>query len=514
MTVSQLATTHRALLASSRKILAAERMDKLIHALAQAPTDVTLTIWGDGPDRVRLERLAAAYGLGGRLTLTSESPAREDFRLTFPSPLNVERAFVHELHNGSTPLQLDPGGLFSPKAGCVRTLGELVELLWQPEDLAALRRSSDAVLRDERVVVVSSLPTHYRLPLFESVAERLKTAGGAFRAIFLAGGRPDRDKWMALGRFAFDYEVARSVTPVGALRRRLPLDLIRRIRAFEPTIVVSGGLSLPVSGRIARWTNGRDVVFGVWSGETLTTAAQRRRFQRFGRRRIARAAVFGISYGSASDDYLQSLHPALPVVHARNSTGVRPTCPRQRAGGIRVLAVGRAYPGKEMDLPVRALRRRPALDCTLVVVGDGPELPNILQSASGDSRVSVLGAVSSDQILEHFRAADVFLFPSRIDVFGLVLVEALGSGVATIANRSAGGVADLALEGTNCLVIDSVDPEEWASAIERLVLDADLRRRLGEAGARTISRRWTLAHSAEAFLAGLRLAASLKGAPA
>ncbi len=73
-----------------------------------------------------------------------------------------------------------------------------------------------------------------------------------------------------------------------------------------------------------------------------------------------------------------------------------------------------------------------------------------------------------------------FVFPSQIDVFGLVVVEALGAGLATVMNSAAGSAEDLAVDGENCLVVDGADPETWAAAIEALVLDEELRTRLGE----------------------------------
>ena len=81
--------------------------------------------------------------------------------------------------------------------------------------------------------------------------------------------------------------------------------------------------------------------------------------------------------------------------------------------------------------------------------------------------------------------ADVFLFPSRYDVFGLAVVEAMGAGLATVVSSLSGAVDDLCVTERNCLVVDG-GRDEWATAIERLVGDSELRSRLGAAAARTI----------------------------
>ncbi len=72
-------------------------------------------------------------------------------------------------------------------------------------------------------------------------------------------------------------------------------------------------------------------------------------------------------------------------------------------------------------------------------------------------------------------------------------------------SRYPGCTADLAVDGVNSVVLEGTDTQPWAEAVETLVRDTHLRERLGEAASRTISRRWTIEHSADAFVAGLRL---------
>src|SRR4051812_36296945 len=124
-----MSTETRMLLASSKRIIETDRFDRLVQALAQLPSAVTATILGDGPDRPRLEQLAAAYGLGERLSFATQPPVNGAFRIVFPSPLNAERAILREVHGSLLPVRVDPDGPFAPDDGRVRTLGELVEVL-------------------------------------------------------------------------------------------------------------------------------------------------------------------------------------------------------------------------------------------------------------------------------------------------------------------------------------------------------------------------------------------------
>ena len=120
------------------------------------------------------------------------------------------------------------------------------------------------------------------------------------------------------------------------------------------------------------------------------------------------------------------------------------------------------------------------------------------------------GAVPSSKVLEYYRASDVFLFPSEIDVFGLVVVEALGAGLSTLVSRSPGVVADLCANGKNSIVVSEQSVQMWADCLRNVITDADLRSALSVAARHTISRRWTIEHSAEAFVSGLRAAREVR----
>lgn len=70
------------------------------------------------------------------------------------------------------------------------------------------------------------------------------------------------------------------------------------------------------------------------------------------------------------------------------------------------------------------------LDGTKVVVGDGPMLAEL---RGRYSRVHFTGAKRGEDLARHYASADVFVFPSRTDTFGLVMLEALASGVPVAA---------------------------------------------------------------------------------
>jgi len=78
---------------------------------------------------------------------------------------------------------------------------------------------------------------------------------------------------------------------------------------------------------------------------------------------------------------------------------------------------------------------------------------------------------------------DIFAFPSHAEAFGSVLVEAMALEKPTVASNC-DGTLDIVVDGKTGLFVHPGNGRELASALERLILDPDLRRRLGEEGRR------------------------------
>jgi glycosyltransferase involved in cell wall biosynthesis len=100
---------------------------------------------------------------------------------------------------------------------------------------------------------------------------------------------------------------------------------------------------------------------------------------------------------------------------------------------------------------------------TRVVIGDGPARPS-LQAEFPDVRF--LGFKHGDDLARHVAACDVFVFPSRTDTFGLVLLEAMACGLP-VAAYPVTGPLDVVVDG----VTGSLDEDLRAAALRCLALD-------------------------------------------
>ena len=168
---------------------------------------------------------------------------------------------------------------------------------------------------------------------------------------------------------------------------------------------------------------------------------------------------------------------------------------------VMLLSVGRAVEKKGYDTLLAALALVPAELCwRLVHVGGGPlsrRLRRTAEAARLSARITWLGPQGHDEVLRQYRAADLFIHPSRIardgDRDGLpnVLLEAASQSLACIASRVS-GIPELVDDGVTGRLVAPDDPAVLAAAIAELIRDPARRRALGEAGYARVREGFTL----------------------
>ena len=158
---------------------------------------------------------------------------------------------------------------------------------------------------------------------------------------------------------------------------------------------------------------------------------------------------------------------------------------------VRLLSVGRAVEKKGYPSLLEALALLPQeLSWTLHHIGGGPMLKALKQHASrlGISQsIFWQGALAQDQVLVHYRQADIFVLNSQVandgDMDGLpnVLMEAQSQGLACVATRLS-AIPELIEDQVTGLLVPPGDVGALAKSLEALIRDPQLRQRLAVAG--------------------------------
>ncbi|MGB7684353.1 MAG: glycosyltransferase [Solirubrobacterales bacterium] len=170
-------------------------------------------------------------------------------------------------------------------------------------------------------------------------------------------------------------------------------------------------------------------------------------------------------------------------------------------GELKVLYAGRMTREKGVDLLAETFLRAHASDprLHLLLGGGGPEEEE-LRARLGE-RATFLGWLEGEDLARVYASADVFLFCSRTDTYGQVILEAAASGLPVVAVAE-GGPATL-VENRHTGLLCRPDPDHLAGALLQLASSPLLRRRLGAAAAQAARERsWE--RSMEQLAAGYR----------
>ncbi|MGH2711799.1 MAG: glycosyltransferase family 4 protein [Actinomycetota bacterium] len=159
--------------------------------------------------------------------------------------------------------------------------------------------------------------------------------------------------------------------------------------------------------------------------------------------------------------------------------------PARLPSGRRILFVNRLDRRKGFRVMVDAFGQLAASrpDVLLVVAGDGPERPALRDlPIETRARVIMLGNVPHEELPAYHAASEVFCAPATgRESFGIVLVEALAAGLPVVASDIA-GYREVVRDGTDGILVPPSDPAAVADALGRVLEDADLAKRLAEAG--------------------------------
>jgi len=174
--------------------------------------------------------------------------------------------------------------------------------------------------------------------------------------------------------------------------------------------------------------------------------------------------------------------------------------------GPLILFVGRITKHKGIQFLMRAapsiLREFPKAGFMIVGEDYGylDSLVGMVEKLGIRDRVTFLSRLSEEEIVQAYKSADIFVLPSTLEAFGLVVVEAMASGTPVIASNY-GGIRCLVQDGVNGLLFEVGEVSDLASKILLLLENQDLRRLLARKAHLQAEERYSIQRAIDELLA-------------
>ena len=258
-------------------------------------------------------------------------------------------------------------------------------------------------------------------------------------------------------------------------------DVVHIHSALSPAVTVIRAGVLGLAGR----ARGCSVVIHAHGGnvQTWLTTPWRRTLMRLAMLPAQRV----VAVWTAGLDTLRTVLPEDRVALIGNGVPVEKFVESPRTNEPpRILFVGLLTPRKGVVDLVTASRRLHELGVVheLDLLGgtpdEGPGAEAEVRAAL-DGTPRLLGTRPPDEMPAAYAAADVFCLPSWWEAMPLSVLEAMASGLPVVAT-DVGDVRQLVVDGETGYVVPARDPEQLAAALEKLMTDPELRRRMGAAG--------------------------------
>jgi glycosyltransferase involved in cell wall biosynthesis len=181
-------------------------------------------------------------------------------------------------------------------------------------------------------------------------------------------------------------------------------------------------------------------------------------------------------------------HPSRELL--RTSLGLPPGCP------VILYASKFQSHKRTQDLLEAFIRMSPdgrkASPAALLFVGDGEERPALERRISAlgwnsiQSSIQILGFRNQSELPALFDLCDIFVLPSAVEPWGLVINEVMNAGKAIVASDRVGAVPDLVRDGINGFVFPAGDVDALRDRLQRLVADPMLTQNMGHASLRLV----------------------------
>jgi glycosyltransferase involved in cell wall biosynthesis len=306
--------------------------------------------------------------------------------------------------------------------------------------------------------------------------------------------------------------------------RHLPIGLFGALCHFRPDVVIGGELGLrSLVALVYARLMGTPLV--IWSYHARATVERAGPLRRAWRRWLLARADAVVGMGVQTREVLEALGvPPDRLFDAPNAHD-RDTWERARARldpalhgtSLRVglgcrsriaLVVGRLVPAKGITPLLDAWQALPddlRDEWTLLFVGSGPcraEIDRARERHSPGAIVRV-ASVQPEEVVDFYAAANLLVFPTLWEPWGLVVNEALACGLPVLCSQLAGCADDLVETGRNGWRFDPRAPDDFVDALVTALTCDDLRE-MGESGRRGIE-----AFGPERMAKGLRDAVDL-----
>jgi len=337
-----------------------------------------------------------------------------------------------------------------------------------------------------KVVLITNIISPYRIPLFNIISER---GNFHFNVVALAEREKNRKWEIDKEKMRFDYQILPGWHWfIWGKKKDITIHLNRGVfkvlLEYKPDMIITSGYDDLAYWQGFLYCKIFKKKFILWNSTTLLSAGSIEGIRGRLKKIIIRGADKYIAYGTKAKEYLEYFGAESGKIYIGTNT-VDMEYFRSRVEEYRnkdsfknerkqypkylLLNVGQLIKRKGVLQVLKALECLKDTKVGLLIVGSGHEESNLKNFCKERKLKNVFfeGFLQQDKLVRYYALADIFVLSSFEEVWGLVVNEALASGLYVLSSKYAGASYDLIKEGWSGEIFEPYDIEEIVDLIER-----------------------------------------------
>ena len=359
-----------------------------------------------------------------------------------------------------------------------------------------------------RVALITNIPAPYRFPVWSVVAKNLEEMH-----VYFCAERESNRIWQIENMDNIPYEYYYLPGKSWHIAARdwgihWNPTLWGELRRYRPTHIVVTGYETPTYLIAIAYAKVHRLPLVIWWGSHALSSRSRKGVVAQIRRRVLRAADAFVTYGSMATDYLADMGvPKSRIITGVNTVDVERVAKLVEANQLNkrlrrdrsthFLYVGQLVERKGVQQLLSAFRALPQGEAKLTIVGYGPleERLKAFVETHGMHNVKFAGGTRTlEETAQYYAWADVLVMPSIVEVWGLVINEALAAGLWVLASVYAGSTPDLVTSAPVDVgqVFDPIDNHDFVNTLSTAI-------KLAKKRDASAIKAWALEHTPEKY---------------
>lgn len=344
----------------------------------------------------------------------------------------------------------------------------------------------------KKILLIHNIVSPHTEPIFKALAELFN-----LEVVYCAKRESNR-KWVIKPE-GYKHSILKSIKIEFKHKDLFTLifnpEIINKIKTSKPDTVIISGWDLPTYWVAALYCYYNNIPYVLWSGSTINERSWRRTISKPLVRLVISGASKYLAYGLSARDYLITLgansksirvvYNSVNLKHYESEGDAKTKNDLIKKYNLRnkkvILFYGQLVERKSPTLLLDSFKALKNQNVALLIVGSGQRKSYLEKKIKQENinNAFIINDPGDDKILSYYDIADIFVLPSKEEVWGLVVNQAMSKGIGVVVSDKVGCARDLIVHEKTGMIFPSENEKKLTHILATLIENTVLLKSIG-----------------------------------